>query len=323
MTVGAARAGSVGVGSARPGGVSWVRFVSWRTWLVILIGVVMLVIGLAVAIYPPLMQTINESRQASVSQSVEEHVQGWPYPKAEDMFKEARKYNEDLFKSGQTELGTDVRDVLGASSATAADDDDPLAKRYDDELKAGSDGVMGSIVIPKISVNLPIYHGTSDESLLAGAGHTFGSSLPVGGESTHSIIAAHRALPDKLMFTRLDEMKVGDFFQVKVMGETLSYRVDHIWVVKPDDFSHLKIKEGEDRVTLVTCTPYSINTHRLLVSGVRYTADSPKPDSQKDDWAILEKLAPILATLACPTLLIISWTIRRKLNDRHHPKHKA
>lgn len=132
-----------------------------------------------------------------------------------------------------------------------------------------SGGVMATVRIPKISVNLPIYHGTSQSALASGAGHLYGTSLPVGGKNTHAVITGHRGLVSAEMFTRLDEMRVGDYFYIEVMGKTLGYKVDKISVILPNETDSLRVRAGEDRVTLMTCTPYGINTHRLLVSGVR------------------------------------------------------
>lgn len=148
---------------------------------------------------------------------------------------------------------------------------------------------MGTIRIPKISVRLPIYHGTSESALASGAGHLYGSSLPVGGKSTHAVLTGHRGLVEAAMFTRLDEMRVGDYFYIEVMGRTLGYQVDRITVIEPNDTSQLKIVPGEDRVTLMTCTPYGVNTHRLLVSATRSAIPDEIPaenDAVKDARAI-------------------------------------
>ena len=151
-----------------------------------------------------------------------------------------------------------------ASSASASSAD----AEYQSLLDSGG-GVMGTIRIPKISVKLPIYHGTSESALASGAGHLYGSSLPVGGRNTHTVLTGHRGLVEAAMFTRLDEMRVGDYFYIEVMGRTLGYQVDRITVIEPNDTSQLKIVPGEDRVTLMTCTPYGVNTHRLLVSATK------------------------------------------------------
>lgn len=136
-------------------------------------------------------------------------------------------------------------------------------------VSAATTSAMGTISIPSIGVHLPIRHGTSSDVLSAGAGYLMGTSLPVGGSSTHAVITAHRGLAGASMFTRLDEMAVGDRFSLTVLGATMTYRVDRVTVIKPEDTAILRISSTEDRVTLMTCTPYGVNTHRLLVSGVR------------------------------------------------------
>lgn len=290
------------------------------------VGGVMLLVALGLASYPAIMQTITGNQQVAASDQLEKTVADWPYPKAKDELAAARDYNKRLFESGQRELGSTVKDAMDASASVGTSD--PLATEYEQRLAVDPGNAMGSVVIPKISVNVPILHGTGTDALSQGAGHTFGSSLPVGGPSTHAIIAAHRGMPDKLMFTRLDEMRVGDFFQIKVMGETLSYQVTNIWTVTPDDFSHLKIKEGEDRVTLVTCTPYGINTHRLLVSGIRYHGTKPDPAKQPDRAGVWEKLIPIIAAMAVPllslTASILAWLVRKCKRGGKRPEgHEA
>ena len=177
-------------------------------------------------------------------------------------------------------LGEAIDPFSAAQGGSRAKGEDSAAskdKEYQSLLDSG-DEVMGTIKIPKISVNLPIYHGTSQTALASGAGHLYGSSLPVGGDGTHSVITGHRGLVNAMMFTRLDEMKTGDFFYIEVMGETLGYEVDRITVINPDDTSQLKIVPGEDRVTLMTCTPYGVNTQRLLISGHREPIPMPAPD---------------------------------------------
>ena len=133
-------------------------------------------------------------------------------------------------------------------------------------------GVMGYIEIPRISVRLPVYHGTSEEVLQHGIGHLGGTSLPVGGEGTHAVLSGHRGLPSALLFSDLDQMETGDCFSLRILGEQLLYEVDQILVVEPDEVEPLLPVEGEDLVTLVTCTPYGVNTHRLLVRGHRIEA---------------------------------------------------
>ena len=240
----------------------------------------LLVAGIGIAGFPIALQWENGRQLANTTSTVAEHVAGWPYPDAENEFKQAKEYNARLASSGQSVLG-EAKDPFASlqSGATSQKEDSAATNdaEYQSLLDAGN-GVMGAIRIPRISVNLPIYHGTSEESLASGSGHLYGTSLPVGGKSTHSVITGHRGLVTALMFTRLDEMKKGDFFYIEIMNETLGYEVDNISVIDPSDVSKLKIRKGEDRVTLMTCTPYGINTQRLLVSGHRVSIPEPAPD---------------------------------------------
>lgn len=199
-----------------------------------------------------------------------------------------------------------------ASSASASSAD----AEYQSLLDSGG-GVMGTIRIPKISVKLPIYHGTSESALASGAGHLYGSSLPVGGRNTHAVLTGHRGLVEAAMFTRLDEMRVGDYFYIEVMGRTLGYQVDRITVIEPNDTSQLKIVPGEDRVTLMTCTPYGVNTHRLLVSATRSAIPDEIPaenDAVKDARTI--GVIAGVATLVLGMLLV--WLRRRPWHIRRH-----
>ena len=167
------------------------------------------------------------------------------------------------------------------------------------------------------SVRLPIYHGTSESALASGAGHLYGSSLPVGGKSTHAVLTGHRGLVEAAMFTRLDEMRVGDYFYIEVMGRTFGYQVDRITVIEPNDTSQLKIVPGEDRVTLMTCTPYGVNTHRLLVSATRSAIPDEIPaenDAVKDARAIGAITG--IATLVVGALLV--WLRRKPWHIRRH-----
>ena len=199
-----------------------------------------------------------------------------------------------------------------ASSASASSAD----AEYQSLLDSGG-GVMGTIRIPKISVKLPIYHGTSESALASGAGHLYGSSLPVGGKNTHAVLTGHRGLVEAAMFTRLDEMRVGDYFYIEVMGRTLGYQVDRITVIEPNDTSQLKIVPGEDRVTLMTCTPYGVNTHRLLVSATRSSIpdEIPAESGAVKDARTIGVIAGV-ATLVLGMLLV--WLRRRPWHIRRH-----
>ena len=149
------------------------------------------------------------------------------------------------------------------------DENDIKDTEYWKILNVADDGVMGYLSIPKINIKLAIYHGTGDDELQTGVGHLNGTQLPIGGESTHSVLAAHRGLPSASLFTDLDQLEEGDHFLIHVLNETLCYEVDKISVVKPEETSSLAVEEGKDLVTLLTCTPYGVNTERLLVRGHR------------------------------------------------------
>ena len=237
------------------------------------IGALLIVIAICIGGFPKMLQYRSAMRLSRTSAQSAQEIASWPYARVDDAFASAQAYNARLVASGQPILG-EAADPFAAIRDGSADggEDDASASSNDKEYQGLLDsggGVMGAVRIPKISVELPIYHGTSQSVLLSGAGHLYGSSLPVGGGSTHAVITGHRGLVSASMFTRLDEMRVGDYFSIDVMGHTLGYRVDRVSVIDPDDTSKLKIAPGEDRVTLMTCTPYGVNTHRLLVSAVR------------------------------------------------------
>ncbi len=263
---------------------------------------VLILTALGIGMFPRVLQYRSARELASTSARSEKRVAGWPYPQADEAFAAAREYNKRLAKSGQpvigeakdplAELYDDPQNAVNNASADGSDNSGDSASAKDKEYQSlldSGDGVMGAIRIPKISVNLPVYHGTSELTLASGAGHLYGSSLPVGGKNTHSVITGHRGLVEAAMFTRLDEMRVGDYFYLDVMGRTLGYKVDRITEINPDDTSKLKIVPGEDRVTLMTCTPYGVNTHRLLVSALRSAIPGEIPaeaDATKDARAI-------------------------------------
>lgn len=290
---------------------------------------VLILTALGIGMFPRVLQYRSARELASMSARSEKRVAGWPYPQADEAFAAAREYNKRLAKSGQpvigeakdplAELYDDPQNAANNASADGSDDSGDSASAKDKEYQSlldSGDGVMGAIRIPKISVNLPVYHGTSELTLASGAGHLYGSSLPVGGKNTHSVITGHRGLVEAAMFTRLDEMRVGDYFYLDVMGRTLGYKVDRITEINPDDTSKLKIVPGEDRVTLMTCTPYGVNTHRLLVSALRSAIPGEIPaedDAAKDVRVIagVVSAATLLVGLLLVWLLRCPWHVRR------------
>ena len=255
--------------------------------------------ALCVGLFPVVMQVRSARSLSNTSDAVAKTVAGWPYPQAEDRLADARAYNARLAKEGQPILGEAVDPFASAAGVSQSSVNGDSVSSQDGEyqclLDSGS-GIMGTVSIPKISVKLPIYHGTSEQALAKGAGHLYGTSLPVGGTNTHAVITGHRGLVDAPMFTRLDEIKNGDYFYIDVMGEKLAYAVDSITVINPDETSRLREVPGEDRVTLMTCTPYGVNTQRLLVSGHRVSIPYPAPNpSDVHDGRLVGIMAAIVA----------------------------
>ena len=233
--------------------------------------------GLSLLLYPFISNEWNTYRQKQLISSYESVITDKEQAGAIDYKAEmeaAIAYNDELVPS-----------ILPDSFAVAeaAEEVDP---EYMAALNIAGDGIMGVIEIPKIDISLPIYHTTTEEVLEKAAGHLEGSSLPVGGENTHAVITAHRGLPSAALFTDLDRLEEGDHFLLHVLDETLCYEVDQILTVEPDETDALAVEEGEDLVTLITCTPYGVNTHRLMVRGHRVpyipeeVADESVPLSQ-------------------------------------------
>lgn len=221
-----------------------------RLFTIILVGIMMAGIGLLA--YPSLADYWNSFHQSRAVMTYAEHVADMQTDEYERFLNSAREYNSALAETGIKWGLTDKEKAA-----------------YNEELNIDGSGIMGYIKIQKIQITLPLYHGTDEAVLQTSIGHLEGSSLPVGGEGTHCLLSGHRGLPSARLFTDLDQLREGDTFTMTVLNETLTYEVDHIWIVEPEDLSHLQIEEGKDLCTLITCTPYGINTHRLLVRGHR------------------------------------------------------
>lgn len=223
-----------------------------------LLTVIPFLLGLFLCGYPLISSILERQHQQSAVATYEKTVETEDTEKVEQTSKNAKRYNELLWQANGA--------IVGDYSETALSDE-----MYQKMLNLRNDekGIMGTLRIPKISMSLPIYHGTSDEVLENGVGHLQGSSLPIGGENTRSVLTGHRGLPNSKLFTRLDELEEGDLFFLDVCGEKLAYRVNEIQVIKPEEADSLGIQAGKDLVSLVTCTPYGINTHRLVVTGER------------------------------------------------------
>lgn len=208
--------------------------------------------GLGIMLYPTVSDWWNERHATRAIANYVEAVASIDPEVKEAMLEDARAYNETL-----------------SPGINFMDNTDSRYAEYESLLDLTGTGIMGYIQIPSINVNLPIYHGTEDHVLQVAIGHIAGSSLPVGGESTHCVLSGHRGLPTARLFTDLDQMEPGNIFTVTVLDETITYEVDQIRIVLPEETGDLGIIEGEDHCTLVTCTPYGINTHRMLVRGKR------------------------------------------------------
>ncbi len=221
---------------------------NWST--VVLISAFM--VGLSLLLYPTIANWWNSFHTAQAIASYDEAIAHINSEELELMLADAQKYNEDLLQENNRYFPSEE-----------------MHKRYEKLLNVNEDGMIGTINIPKARINLGIYHGTDEKLLQSKVGHIEGSSLPVGGESTHAVISGHRGLPSARLFTDITKLVEGDTFTVRVLGKTLTYEVDQIRTVLPEETSDLEIVPGQDLMTLVTCTPYGINSHRLLVRGHR------------------------------------------------------
>lgn len=224
--------------------------------ILLIIAVIFIIVGTGIFLYPSISNYFAEKNHVEAIRNYDKIVAGIEEDSIKEEKEKAQTYNENL-------SGDPVHDPFVFGSGYA------LPENYKEVLNFSEDGIMGYIQIPKISVDLPIYHGTSEEVLEKGVGHIQNTSVPIGGSSTHSVLTGHTGLPNAELFTRLDELVVGDVFYIHILNERLAYKVYEIKVVLPDNIDELRITSGEDLVTLVTCTPYGVNSHRLLVKAER------------------------------------------------------
>lgn len=218
--------------------------------------------------------------------------------------------------------------LLARGNVRATLTDEELAE-YERQLKIDDTGIMGYVVIPKIHVSLPIYHGTDEAVLQSGVGHLEGSSLPIGGKGSHTVLSGHRGLPSAKLFTNIDQLLVGDTFTVRVLREVLTYEVDEIQTVLPSEVNALQITEGQDYCTLLTCTPYGVNSHRLLVRGHRIPTPPGEEDAEIFDSVISKQNStsylPLIAGIAALVILLIITILlvkrRRKRRKRSQTEH--
>lgn len=255
-------------------------------------------VGLSVMLYPMISDYVNSKTQTRAIANYDAVLSEMKQENYDEMFAQAEQYNEQLRENPDSFYRPE--EVEG----------------YWELLDVGGTGIMGYISIEKIKVELPIYHGTDEGVLQIAAGHLEGTSLPIGGESNHSVLSAHRGLPSAKLFTNLDELELGDKFSITILNQRMTYEVDQIRIVEPSEVEELKIVEGEDYCTLMTCTPYGINSHRLLVRGRRCETDEQKPviyiagDAYRIDPII------VIPVVAAPMLLILLIVLLVKYRKR-------
>ncbi len=287
-----------------------------QTWVRVIVAVLALLVGAAFIAYPFVSDAVNQAREREVVETTIQSVYNTDEATLEAERERAYEYNKRLLDG----------------RAVVTDPFDPDAERPNDEdyneaLNLSGDGVMCTINIPKIQLELPVYH-TTDESVLShGVGHLQGTSLPIGGDSSHCVLSGHTGLPTMKIFDNLDQLEVGDYFVISVLGEDHAYEVTSIEVVLPDETDSLVIERGRDLCTLVTCTPYGINSHRLLVHAERCEvpdewlnkgdADFPSGYAAPPDKALLPSVLLGLALAAgiIGLWLLISWLRRRKREE--------
>ena len=280
---------------------------------IIILAVIFFLVSLGITFYPIISNRINAKYASEIQTTYEAVLQDADNSELIDAKAKAIAYNESIIP------GASVDDAYSQEAIMNATND------YDILLDIAGDGIMGYVEIPKINVLLPIYHGTDNDSLERGIGHLLGSSLPVGGESTHTILTAHSGMASQKMFSDLPQLEVGDVFYLKVLGETLAYQVDQINTVLPHDTTYLGIEHGEDLATLVTCTPFGVNTHRLLVRGERIPYEEAEVIVEMTQEEVVEStweqhylkgiIIGLIAVAAILVVILIVWAVWRRCHE--------
>lgn len=266
----------------------------FKKWLTTILLVVALLAGVGIMAYPFISDWWNSFHQTRAIQSYSEIVEQMDNASYESYFLKADAFNEKIRRmQSPMDQFEDVKD------------------EYYNTLNVMGTGIIGYVTIPAISVELPIYHGTSDDVLNIAVGHLEGSSLPTGGEGNHVVLSAHRGLPTSKLFTNLDKVEEGDIFFVNVLDRKLAYRVDQILVVEPDKLEALKIEDGKDYCTLLTCTPYGVNSHRLLVRGSRTDNPMDEIKTKKEAFRIPYPKTVFVTALPFFVLMFILLMILR------------
>ena len=282
--------------------------------ITICVAVVAFIIALGITLYPMISTWYNERHQAEVHIHYQEKVEQVDNTKLIEAKELAVAYNQTILPGAQDEDSFSKEALLSAS------------ENYGSLLNLAGDGIMGYVEVPTIGVTLPIFHGTNNSTLERGVGHLLGSSLPVGGESTHSVLTAHSGMASQKMFSDLDRLKIGDIFFLDVLGEKLAYQVDQIKTVLPYDTTFLQTEIGSDLCSLVTCTPFGVNTHRLLVRGTRIEYEEAEviveekletEEPVKSTWE-QQYLQGILIGIGAVVILglglLVFWYVRRRRN---------
>ena len=282
--------------------------------IILCVAVFAFLIALGITLYPMISTWYNERHQAEVHIHYQEKVEQVDNTKLVEAKEQAVAYNQTILPGAQDEDSFSKEALLSAS------------ENYGSLLNLAGDGIMGYVEVPTIGVTLPIFHGTNNSTLERGVGHLLGSSLPVGGESTHSVLTAHSGMASQKMFSDLDRLKIGDIFFLDVLGEKLAYQVDQIKTVLPYDTTFLQTEIGNDHCTLVTCTPFGVNTHRLLVRGTRIEYEEAEviveeimetEEPVKSTWE-QQYLQGILIGIGAVVILglglLVFWYLRRRRN---------
>lgn len=282
---------------------------------IITLAVIFFIAALGLTFYPVISNRINAYYASEIHTSYEAAIEEADNSDLISAKEAAMAYNESITP------GAAVADAYSQEALVAASQD------YDALLNVTGDSIMGYVEIPKIDVKLPIYHGTNNDSLDRGIGHLLGSSLPIGGADTHSILTAHSGMASQKMFSDLPQLTVGDVFYLKVLGETLAYQVDQIKTVLPHDTTYLSIEQDRDLCTLVTCTPFGVNTHRLLVRGTRIPYEEAEAIVETTQDEVVEStweqnyLKGIIigfgVVLATGIIGAVIWFVRRRCHERH------
>lgn len=267
----------------------------------------LLAFGVFLCCFPTISSICLQKEQDSLVQTYTSDVHSLSKEELNRMYKEAQTYNQILYATQGTSLANVDYSQLSEEN-------------YKKQLCVTASGIMANIEIPCVDVSLPIYHGTDDDALNNGVGHLKESSLPVGGKSTRSILTGHRGLPTAKLFTRLDELEKGDLFYIHVCNKTLAYKIMKIEIIKPEELDKLDIEEGKDLVTLVTCTPYGINTKRLIVTGERIPYNKKTKQSiKKKKLSIRECTFILLPLLLMFMIFTLHVVIKRKNRKEKNP----